>query len=71
MWDSSAGYSQETILKDTLYTNDSGMESPVYYGARDSIYADIRAKQLHLYGDARVDNGEIEEAILFVIKSSF
>ncbi|MFT5860363.1 MAG: hypothetical protein ACI865_002476 [Flavobacteriaceae bacterium] len=59
MWNASAGYTQESALKDTLYMNDDGMETPVFYGARDSIYTDLIAKQLHLYGEARVDNGEI------------
>ena len=40
--------------------NDSSLEDPVFYGARDSIYADIKNKQVHLYGEAWVDNGEID-----------
>lgn len=59
MWNVTVGYSQESALKDTLFINNEGMESPVYYGARDSIYTDLKSKQLHLYGEARVDNGEI------------
>ncbi len=52
-------YSQDDLIRDTVYINDSGMETPVYYSARDSIYSDLREKKLHLFGDARVDNGEI------------
>ncbi|MFT5777930.1 MAG: hypothetical protein ACI837_000878 [Crocinitomicaceae bacterium] len=63
MWNALAGYSQEatqdTLIKDTLYLNESQLDAPIYYSARDSIYSDVKNKQLHLYGDAKIDNGDI------------
>jgi len=60
-------YSQDTLVRDTVYLNDSGMENPVSYSARDSIYSDLRAKKLHLYGNARVDNGEVVMTAGYII----
>ena len=51
------GYSQ--VLSDTLYVNDEDFDTPVFYSAEDSIYADLRKEVIHLYGKAVVDNGEI------------
>lgn len=48
-------YGQDTIQlpeKDTIYLDESDFESPVIYSARDSIFADLRAKKLYLFGDA-------------------
>ncbi|MBL4862202.1 MAG: LPS-assembly protein LptD [Crocinitomicaceae bacterium] len=45
--------------KDTLIINSSDIDSPIYYNAEDSIYADLKNNVVHLYGDAVVDNGEI------------
>lgn len=44
------GYAQ-----DTLYVNDDSMEDISKYGARDSIYADVKNKLVHLYGQAFVE----------------
>lgn len=51
------GYSQE--LLDTMYVNDEDFDTPVFYNAEDSIYADLRNEVIHLYGKAVVDNGEV------------
>lgn len=52
-----AGYTQ--TYKDTLVVNEEDFDSPVYYSAEDSIYADMRNEIIHLYGSAKVDNGEV------------
>lgn len=54
------GYAQDFLKRDTLIIQKSDLESPIYYSARDSIYTDLRKKQVHLYGDAKVDNGEVK-----------
>lgn len=51
------GYAQE--IDDTMYVNDDDFDSPVFYNAEDSIYADLRNEVIHLYGKAVVDNGEV------------
>lgn len=48
------GFSQ-----DTIYVNDDSMGEISKYGARDSIYADIEKKQLHLYGEAFVETQDM------------
>lgn len=48
------GYSQ-----DTLKMNESALEYPVTYDARDSIYMDVPKKQVHLYGKAHVKTPEM------------
>ena len=35
------------------------LDAPVDYRSQDSMYVDLRAQKIHLYGDARVDYGEI------------
>ncbi|MDX2361340.1 MAG: putative LPS assembly protein LptD [Crocinitomicaceae bacterium] len=58
------GFSQEDTLKpvfsDTLVMNDGSIDKPIYYGASDSIYSDLKNQQIHLYRDARIDNGEVQ-----------
>ncbi|MFK7784218.1 MAG: putative LPS assembly protein LptD [Crocinitomicaceae bacterium] len=50
-------YAQESTERDTLVIEKSDLDSPIFFSARDSIYSDIRNKQVHLYGDAKVDYG--------------
>jgi len=50
------GYSQE---RDTISVDDEDLDSPIFYSAEDSIYADLREDIVHLYGKAVVDNGEV------------
>lgn len=52
-------YAQDSLKRDTLIIEKSDLDAPIFYSARDSIYTDLRKKQVHLYGDAKVDNGEI------------
>ena len=53
-------YAQVIEQRDTLVIEKSDLDSPIFYSARDSIYTDLKKKQVHLYGDAKVDNGEIK-----------
>lgn len=52
------GYTQ-TASKDTIYVNDASLDSPIKFSARDSIFTDLKNEQIHLYGEAKIDNGEI------------
>ena len=45
-------------IQDTIILNESAVDKPIYYSATDSIYSDLRKKQIHLYNNAKVDNGE-------------
>ena len=51
------GYSQTT---DTLYIDESAVDAPIIYSAKDSIYTDLKNKQIHLFNEAQVDNGEVK-----------
>lgn len=51
----SFGYAQA----DTTYIDDDSFESPIKYSARDSLFTDLKNEQIHLFGDAKVSDGEI------------
>ncbi len=52
-------YAQTNYFRDTLKLNDESIEDVIYYSSRDSIYTDLKNKQVHLYGDAKLIYGEI------------
>lgn len=60
------GYTQvvtdtvQPTLRDTLILNESAIDKPIFYSAKDSIYTDVKNKKVHLYKNATVDNGEIK-----------
>lgn len=45
--------------QDTLYVNDESMDGISKYSARDSIFADLKKKQLHLYGEAKLESEDM------------
>ena len=60
-------YAQDSEQRDTLVIEKSDLDSPIFYSARDSIYTDLRKKQVHLYGDAKIDNGEIKMSAGYIM----
>jgi len=46
-------------LRDTLVLNDDSFDQIVIYSARDSIYNDVKKKQVHLYGEASVKTEDV------------
>jgi lipopolysaccharide export system protein LptA len=48
------------VAKDTLSINSDEIDDPIYYSAEDSIYADMRNEKIHLFGNAKIDNGEVQ-----------
>lgn len=61
------GYAQNNPIRDTLILNDESIGETIYYSARDSIYMDVKSKQVHLYGDAKVNNGEINMSAGYIL----
>lgn len=53
------GHAQEKPAKDTIYTVDESFETTAKFSARDSLYNDFRKKQLHLFGEAKVEYEDI------------
>lgn len=58
----SIGYAQNDSIKKAdslqarkIYLNDSDFNSIITYSARDSIYSNLKTKQVHLYGDAKLN----------------
>ncbi|WP_341901142.1 putative LPS assembly protein LptD [Fluviicola taffensis] len=41
--------------KRKVYINDTDFKSIITYSARDSIYSDLKKKQVHLYGEAKLN----------------
>lgn len=48
-------HAQTKIAKDTIYTIDDSFETTAKFSAKDSLFNDMSKKQLHLYGDAKLD----------------
>ncbi len=46
---------QTVASKDTIYTTDESFETTAKFSAKDSIFNDFKKKQLHLFGDAKVE----------------
>lgn len=55
-----AGFSYGQDLQDTIIVDDSSLDSPVFYNAKDSIYSDLIKKQIHLYGEANLETEGIK-----------
>ena len=62
MYGNSALYAQDTIRID-----DNSSETITNYGARDSIYADLKKKQVHLYGAAHVETEGISMTAGYIL----
>lgn len=45
----------DNYRKRKIYINDTDFKSIITYSARDSIYSDLRKKQVHLYGEAKLN----------------
>ena len=41
--------------RDTIYVNDDSFEELAKYGAKDSIYLDVKENKIHLYGEAHLE----------------
>lgn len=61
------GYAQVEPIRDTVKLNDESFEDIIYYSARDSIYTDLKNKQVHLYGDAKVNSAEIKMSAGYIL----
>ncbi len=48
-------FSRNVTGQDTLVINDNSIENIIRYSARDSIFSDLKAKKLHLFGEAVVE----------------
>lgn len=46
---------QKVTGQDTVFVNDKSIESIIRYQAKDSIYSDLKLKQLHLFGEAQIE----------------
>jgi LptD protein len=55
----SVGYTQNLPNKDTLYMDDKSFDEIIYYNATDSIYTDLRKKQIHLVRGAILIYGDV------------
>lgn len=53
--------------QDTVYVNDNSMSEISKYGARDSIFADLKKKQIHLFGNAFVETEGINLSAGYIL----
>jgi lipopolysaccharide assembly outer membrane protein LptD (OstA) len=57
----------QVVQKDTLVINDNSLESIIRYSARDSIFNDLKKKQVHLYGDAKIQMDEVNMTAGYIL----
>ena len=51
---------QNATNKQSLSINDSSITDIILYSANDSIFNDVKERKVHLYGNARVEMGDIK-----------
>ncbi|MEY4861338.1 MAG: hypothetical protein RL059_1037, partial [Bacteroidota bacterium] len=52
--------SQTSKFNDTISIIDSSISDIILYSSNDSIYNDLVGKKVHLYGNAKVEMGDIK-----------
>ena len=50
-----------------IYINDTDFKSIITYSARDSIYSDLKKKQVHLYGEAKLNYEGIDMSAEYLL----
>lgn len=45
----------QNLTKDTIYVNDDSFEEMITYGARDSLFVDLKNNKIHLFGEAHLE----------------
>lgn len=55
------------ITKDTMTVDDNSLEEIINYSARDSLFTDVKKKQIHLYGDAKVSSASMNMAAGYIL----
>ena len=51
---------QTGVLKDTISIIDTSITEVILYSATDSIHNDLKERKVHLYGNAKVEMGDIK-----------
>ena len=51
----------------TVKFSKEGLDSPVEYGAKDSIFFDNKSNLVHLYGDAYVNYGNLKLTAAYIV----
>jgi hypothetical protein len=51
---------QTSVLKDTISIIDTNITEVILYSSNDSIYNDLSERKVHLYGNAKVEMGDIK-----------
>lgn len=57
----------QVVQKDTLVVNDNSLESIIRYSARDSVFNDLKEKQVHLFGDAKIQMDEVNMTAGYIL----
>lgn len=52
-------FSTRLLAQDTIYVNDESLGGISKYSARDSTFADLKNKKLHLYGEAYIETDDM------------
>ncbi|TNF50351.1 MAG: LPS-assembly protein LptD, partial [Bacteroidetes bacterium] len=61
-----SAFAQENF-KDTLRLDDDSFSEIIKYSARDSLFTDLKNEQIHLYGAAKVDDGQIQMTAGYIL----
>jgi hypothetical protein len=60
-------FSKNVTGQDTLVINDKSIENIIRYSASDSIFSDLKARQLHLFGKALVEMEETKMTAGYIL----
>lgn len=57
----------DTTKQRKIYINDTDFKSIITYSARDSIYSDLKKKQVHMYGEAKLNYEGIDMSADYIL----
>ncbi len=61
-----SAFAQENF-KDTLRLDDDSFSEIIKYSARDSLYTDLKNEKIHLFGEAKVDDGQVQMTAGYIL----
>jgi hypothetical protein len=67
MFPHSLVFAQNPASKDTLITWDESFETTAKFSAKDSIFNDFEAKQIHLFGEANVNYESLNLSAAYIL----
>ena len=64
---STTGNAQNPVFKDTIVIDDNSITEKISYSASDSIFNDLKNRQVHLYGNAKITTSQINMTAGYIL----